>query len=103
MRLFAARVSGGLMSRRYLPAVLALVLFGLPLFAGLGRTDMENDEAIYSYSVERMLALHDWLTPRAIYDGADRPFLEKPPLKIWVVAAGQLAGLPRDESGLRLF
>jgi len=91
------------MSRRYLPVALALVLFGLPLFIGLGRSDMDNDEAIYSYSVERMLALHDWLTPRAIYDGADDPFLEKPPLKTWIVAAGQLAGLPRDEFGLRFF
>ncbi len=91
------------MPRRYVSAVLALILFGLPLVIGLGRTDMDNDEAIYSYSVERMLALHDWMTPRAIYDGADGPFLEKPPLKTWIVAAGQLAGLPRDESGLRFF
>jgi 4-amino-4-deoxy-L-arabinose transferase-like glycosyltransferase len=82
---------------------LGLLLFGLPLFIGLGRTDLENDEAIYSYSVERMVALHDWLTPRGIYDGADNPFLEKPPLKTWVVAAGQLAGLPSDEFGLRFF
>ena len=61
--------------------VAGLLLFGIPLFVGLGRTDLENDEAIYSYSVERMVALHDWLTPRAIYDGADNPFLEKPPRK----------------------
>jgi hypothetical protein len=83
--------------------VLGLVLFGAPLFVGLGHTDLENDEAIYSYSVERMVALHDWLTPRAIYDGADNPFLEKPPLKTWIVTAGQLAGLPADEVGLRFF
>ena len=83
--------------------MLGLLIFGAPLFIGLGRTDLENDEAIYSYSVERMIVLRDWLTPRGIYDGADNPFLEKPPLKTWIVAAGQVAGLPADEFGLRFF
>jgi 4-amino-4-deoxy-L-arabinose transferase-like glycosyltransferase len=83
--------------------VLVLLVFGAPLFIGLGRTDLDNDEALYSYSVERMIALHDWMTPRGIYDGADNPNLEKPPLKIWIVAAGQLAGLPGNEFGLRFF
>ena len=36
------------------PLWLAVIVaaFALPLFVGLGRTDMENDEAIYSYAVD---------------------------------------------------
>ncbi|HEX5215633.1 MAG TPA: hypothetical protein VFV98_09235 [Vicinamibacterales bacterium] len=61
---------------------------------------MQNDEAIYSYAVERMIDTGDWLTPRAI--PADGPFLEKPPLKFWLVSAGILSGLlPRNEAGMR--
>jgi len=80
---------------------LALILFGVPLYLGLGRSDLENDEAIYSYAVNRALDTHEWLTPRGIYD--DGPFLEKPPLKEWIVEAGITIGLPRDEAGLRFF
>ena len=80
---------------------LALILFGVPLYLGLGRSDLENDEAIYSYAVNRALDTHEWLTPRGIYD--DGAFLEKPPLKEWIVEAGIAMGLPRDEAGLRFF
>jgi 4-amino-4-deoxy-L-arabinose transferase-like glycosyltransferase len=87
--------------RLWLAAVLAL--FCLPLFAHLGREDLENDEAIYSFGVDRILESGDWLAPKAIpYD--DSPFLEKPPLKFWIVAAPIAAGLlPHDEFGLRFW
>ena len=77
-----------------------LAFFCLPLFLGLRGFDLENDEAIYSYSVDRILESGEWLTPRAIpYDDV---FLEKPPLKFWLTAGAIRAGLlPHDEFGLR--
>jgi len=79
----------------------ALLLFALPLFVGLDRWDLRNDEAIYSYAVERMLDTGDWLTPR--YIPTDFEFLEKPPLKMWIVAGLMKVGLlPRDELGMRV-
>jgi 4-amino-4-deoxy-L-arabinose transferase-like glycosyltransferase len=79
-----------------------LVGFAIPVMAGLREPEMRSDEAIYSYSVERILETGNWLTPRAI--PADDAFLEKPPLKVWLVAAAMRAGLtPRDEAGLRFF
>ena len=82
---------------------MTLVLFGLPLFIGLGVADAENDESIYSFAVEEMLANGDWLTPRAIPDST-LPFLEKPPLKFWMVAAPiRLGLLPGDLFGLRFW
>ena len=84
-----------------LPLVIALVMFGQPLFVGLDKWDLDNDEAIYSYSVDRILETGEWLTPRSIM--VDGPFLEKPPLKTWIVAAGITLGLPHDEAGLRFF
>jgi 4-amino-4-deoxy-L-arabinose transferase-like glycosyltransferase len=89
---------------RRLPDLLAAALvigcFCVPLFMGLGNRDLANDESIYSYSVVRMLETGEWLTPRAIpFDG---PFLEKPPLKFWMVAAPIALGvLSPDEYGLR--
>ena len=79
---------------------LVVVCFCVPLFVELGGHDLRNDEAIYSYSVQRILETGNWLTPRAIpFDG---PFLEKPPLKLWMVAAPIALGLlPADEVGLR--
>lgn len=77
-----------------------LVVFGLPLLAGLGRWDMGSDEAIYSYSVERILETGDWLTPRSI--PSDEPFFEKPPLKAWMVSGAMRVGLvPRSDAGMR--
>jgi 4-amino-4-deoxy-L-arabinose transferase-like glycosyltransferase len=88
-------------SRRWLTAV--LVFFCLPLFVNLGQSDLDNDEAIYSYAVDRMAATGDWLVPRMIAT-ADGTFLEKPPLKFWLVALPQLAGLlPSNEFGLRFW
>ncbi len=78
-----------------------VVLFAVPLFIGLDRWDMRNDEAIYSYAVERILDTGDWLTPR--YIPTDYAFREKPPLKMWLVAGLMKTGLvPRDELGMRV-
>jgi 4-amino-4-deoxy-L-arabinose transferase-like glycosyltransferase len=80
---------------------LVLVVFCLPLFVGLGRADLETDEAIYSYAVDRILEIGDWLEPR-LSPSENDVFLEKPPLKFWLVAAPIKAGLlPHDEFGLR--
>ena len=76
------------------------LLFCAPLFVGLDRWDLRSDEAIYAYSIDRILETGEWLTPRSIE--VDGPFLEKPPLKFWMVAALMRAGvLPRGELGLR--
>jgi 4-amino-4-deoxy-L-arabinose transferase-like glycosyltransferase len=87
------------------PFWLALVIaaFCLPLFFGLGRTDVENDEGIYSYAVDQILINGDWLNPRASPDEA-AIFLEKPPLKFWIVALPiRLGLLPHNEVGLRFW
>jgi 4-amino-4-deoxy-L-arabinose transferase-like glycosyltransferase len=87
------------------PLWLALVIaaFCLPLFIGLGRTDVENDEGIYSFAVDQILANGDWLNPRASPQD-DLVFLEKPPLKFWIVAAPiRLGLLPLNEFGLRFW
>ena len=82
---------------------LVVALFCVPLFIGLDRTDVENDEAGYSYGVEKMLETGDWLTPRGIYDG-ESPFLEKPPLKFWIVYFPIKWGLlPASPFGLRFW
>ena len=79
---------------------LVVVFFCAPLFAGLDRWDLRSDEAIYSYSVDRILETGEWLTPRSIE--VDGPFLEKPPLKFWMVAALMRVGLvPQNEFGMR--
>jgi 4-amino-4-deoxy-L-arabinose transferase-like glycosyltransferase len=83
--------------------VLVIAAFCLPLFIGLGRTDVENDEAIYSFAVDGILAHGDWLNPPSSPHN-DVTFLEKPPLKFWIVAAPIRAGLlPHDEAGLRFW
>jgi 4-amino-4-deoxy-L-arabinose transferase-like glycosyltransferase len=86
-------------------AVLAFVVIAtaaVPLFAGLGLTDLASDEAIYSYAVARTLESGEWMTPKTI--PTDIPFLEKPPLKIWLVAGAMTVGLtPIDEVGMRVF
>jgi 4-amino-4-deoxy-L-arabinose transferase-like glycosyltransferase len=63
-----------------------IVAFCVPLFVGLDRTDMENDEAIYSYAVDSILRSGDWLNP-LLSPFSNHVFLEKPPLKFWIVAA----------------
>jgi len=82
---------------------LILVFFCFPLFVGLGRADLETDEAIYSFAVDRILEIGDWLQPKSS-PSESAVFLEKPPLKFWIVAAPIRAGvLPHDEFGLRFW
>ena len=89
------------MSRPWL--AIALVLFGLPLFFGLRSLDLETDEAIYSFSVDRILEDGQWMQPKSS-PSETAFFLEKPPLKFWIVAAPIRAGLlPHDEFGLRFW
>ncbi len=86
----------------WIGAVLVVALFAAPLVVGLNEPEMRNDEAIYSYAVERILDTGEWLTPRSI--PTDEAFLEKPPLKFWIVAAGIKSGLlPNSDAGLRWF
>ena len=81
---------------------LVVVFFCAPLFVNLREPDLRSDEAIYSWAVDRVLDTGDWLSPGSIPD--DVPFLEKPPLKFWLVAAGIRSGLlPRNELGMRWF
>lgn len=83
--------------------VLVLAIFGIPLFIGLGATDLANDEAIYSYAVESVLTTGDWLSPRSS-PNEEITFVEKPPLKFWIVAAPiKLGLLPYNEFGLRFW
>ena len=95
-----------------LGALIVVLLFGLPLFIGLGSEDLQNDEAIYSYAVDRILETGEWLTPesspQAVFPGdpGDRRdlFFEKPPLKFWIVTLPiKLGLLPHDEFGLRFW
>ena len=89
------------MSRRWLAVI--LVLFCLPLFFGLRSVDLETDEAIYSFAVDRILEDGQWLQPKSS-PSETAVFLEKPPLKFWIVAAPIRAGLlPHDEFGLRFW
>ena len=77
-----------------------LVFCCAPLFTRLGGLEQRNDEAIYSYSVDRILETGHWLTPRRIPD--DGVFLEKPPLKFWMVAGLMKVGvIPQNDWGMR--
>ena len=85
------------------PLWLAVIVaaFALPLFIGLGARDLENDEAIYSYAVDSVLSTGDWLNPILSPFESTR-FLEKPPLKFWIVGAPIALGLlPHNELGFR--
>lgn len=89
------------MSRPWL--ALVLVLFCLPLFLGLRGLELETDEAIYSFAVDRILEVGEWLQPKSS-PSETIAFLEKPPLKFWIVAAPIRAGLlPHNEFGLRFW
>jgi 4-amino-4-deoxy-L-arabinose transferase-like glycosyltransferase len=90
-----------MLERRVWPAVV-LALFCLPLYIGLGNRDLQGDEAGHSFSVDRILETGDWLIPKSS-PSPDAPFLEKPPLKFWIVAGGIKAGLPLNEFGLRFW
>jgi 4-amino-4-deoxy-L-arabinose transferase-like glycosyltransferase len=88
-------------SRPWLAVVFAL--FAVPLFVGLGKADLQTDEAIYSFSVDRILESGDWLVPKSS-PNEDWAFLEKPPLKFWIVAAPiRLGLLPLNEFSLRVW
>jgi 4-amino-4-deoxy-L-arabinose transferase-like glycosyltransferase len=92
---FAQRVSPNV-----LVFVVALLVAGCALSIELGSWDVENDEAIYTYAVERMIDTGDWMTAREIPN--DFAFLEKPPLKFWMVGLPiRLGLLPRTEFGFR--
>ncbi len=80
-------------------ALLVVLLFGLPLFHHLGGFDLDNDEAIYSHAALSIVQHGAWASPWS--SPGSSPFLEKPPLQLWLVALGMLAGLPQDELGLR--
>jgi hypothetical protein len=87
------------------PLWLALVIaaFCVPLFVGLGRTDLENDEGIYSFAVDGLVNDGDWLNPKSSPND-DVVFVEKPPLKFWIVALPiRLGLLPHNEFGLRFW
>jgi hypothetical protein len=80
--------------------VIAAAIAAVALSWRLGAWDVENDEAIYTYAVERMLDTGDWMTPREI--PYDLPFLEKPPLKFWLVGLPiRLGLLPRSGFAFR--
>ncbi len=84
-------------------SVVVAALFCLPLFAGLRGTDLRGDEAFYSFAVDRTLETSDWLIPKSS-PHEDAPFLEKPPLKFWIVAGAMKVGLlPHDEFGMRFW
>jgi 4-amino-4-deoxy-L-arabinose transferase-like glycosyltransferase len=88
---------------RWAGAILVAVLFCAPLFVGLGQSDFHGDESIYAFGVDVILQTGDWWTPRSIPDET-APFLEKPPLKFWIVAAGIRSGLlPHSEFGQRFW
>jgi len=92
---------------RLLTRVLALAVvaavFCVPLFHGLKSVDQENDEAIYSYAAQSLLETGDWMNPRSS-PTPELVFLEKPPLKFWIVALPiRLGLLPDDDFGLRFW
>jgi hypothetical protein len=93
------------MSRRLrrLGLVVVGLVFCTPLFVGLGLTDLVGDEAAHSYTVERMIETGDWLNPIAA-PSTNIVFLDKPPLKFWIVALPiRLGLLPDNEFGLRFW
>jgi hypothetical protein len=66
-------------------AGLALTLCCSALFVGLGRADIENDEAIYSFAVDRILETGNWLEPKSI-PTEDFPS-SKASAQFWIVGA----------------
>lgn len=87
-------------STAMLAAAITFVL-SVPLFVGLDRQDIRNDEAIYTYASQRIVETGDWLTPR--YVATDGLFVEKPPLKFWIVAGALHMGwVPNSVAGVRL-
>jgi dolichyl-phosphate-mannose-protein mannosyltransferase len=91
------------MSASRLWLALVCLLFCLPLFVGLDRADLRGDEAAYSFGVDRILEIGQWLEPKTSPE-ENLVFLEKPPLGFWIVAAPIRFGLlPNNEFGLRFW
>ena len=86
--------------RGSVPTLLLLAI--LTFFIGLGRPAItDSDEGYYAEASREMVESGDWLTPRSI--PTDDPFLEKPPLKFWLVAGAMRLGLlPQDDVGMRV-
>jgi 4-amino-4-deoxy-L-arabinose transferase-like glycosyltransferase len=91
------------LASRLLVLGLVALVFCAPLYRGLRSVDAENDEAIYSYAVDSILETGDWLNPRSS-PTPEETFLEKPPLKFWIVALPiRLGLLPDDDFGMRFW
>ena len=88
---------------RIIGLLVVAVLFSAPIYSHLDGLDLENDEAIHSVVAESILETGDWMTPQSSRD-AGSDFVEKPPLKFWLVALTLKGGLvPDREAGLRLW
>ena len=86
--------------------VVISLLFGLPLFSELDSDDLHNDEAVYSYTVDRVLEHGNWLWLDYIPAGDVEPvvYTKQPSLKLWIVALGiKLGLLPHNEFGFRFW
>ena len=77
---------------------IAALIAGLALVFELGSWDVENDEAIYTYAVERMIDTGDWMTAREI--PTDFAFLEKPALKFWFQTGTLDEKADRNKNGI---
>jgi 4-amino-4-deoxy-L-arabinose transferase-like glycosyltransferase len=79
------RLGAGEPLRFLLPAAVILAVAGLLLFWKLGATSFrDGDEAQYAQCAKEMMASGDYLNVRYL----GKPFLEKPPLKMWLIVAG---------------
>src|SRR4051812_40391968 len=75
------------LGRNRIAAIAALAC--LTLLPGLGSSRLTYHEAIWATTAREMIASRDWLVPTI--DG--RPWVEKPPLGTWAIAAsGWLLG-----------
>ena len=84
------------MAHRRLPLLaLAAILVGAAATLPY-RHLWEPDEPRYCESAREMLATGDWLVPRI----NGEPYGHKPPLYMWLAAAGRLAGLPWTAAGV---
>lgn len=79
-------------------SILVLVLWAAIYLPGLGSTELKGEEARRIFPAVTMLETGDWLVP---YVGG-KPFLRKPPLMNWLIAASfKLTGV-RNEWTARL-
>jgi 4-amino-4-deoxy-L-arabinose transferase-like glycosyltransferase len=83
------RLSGKSWPRRpfglFVPAAVVLLVAGTVLFWKLGAASFrDGDEAKYAQCAREMITSGDYLTPHFLGE----PFLEKPPLKMWLIVAG---------------